>query len=103
MAPDIMEAAASVLSETDRFFLPDIFYAGGTADTSISSADVAADLNRLKPIGIYLTTKAEVAHAIAQMAQPGDIVVSMGARDPGLGAFAQGLAQEIKARYPNSD
>lgn len=100
---DIMEAAASVLSETDRLFLPDIFYAGGTADTSISSADLAADLNRLKPIGVYLPKKSEVSQAIAQMAQPGDIVVSMGARDPGLGAFAQGLAQEIKARFPKSD
>lgn len=98
MGRDIMDAAASVLSPTDFLFLPDIYYAGGTADTSISSADLAAYLNSAhsdKPIARYWPTKAEVLAAVATEARPGDVVVNMGARDPALGAFAADLLRAL--------
>ena len=89
---DIMEYAAEVLGPDDRLFLPDIYYAGGTADRSISSADLVAHLNALKPgVGVHLPTKDAVLAAVASEARPGDVVLSMGARDPSLGGFATRL------------
>ena len=99
MGRDIMDAVAKVLDANDRLYLPEIFYAGGSADQSISSADLVAYLNAQKPIGIFLAEKAEVIRAVAKVAKPGDVVVSMGARDPALGEFARQILAEIQAQH----
>jgi UDP-N-acetylmuramate--alanine ligase len=90
---DIMEEAAHVLGPDDVLYLPDIYYAGGTADQSISSADLVAHLNTVtgRTAGVHLPTKDDVLAAIAAAARPGDVVISMGARDPALGPFAAKL------------
>jgi UDP-N-acetylmuramate--alanine ligase len=98
MGRDIMDEAAAVLGPEDRLFLPDIYYAGGTADTSISSSDLANHLNLSHPnkaIARHLPTKAQVAAALVAKARPGDVLVNMGARDPGLGAFASELLKAL--------
>jgi UDP-N-acetylmuramate--alanine ligase len=96
---DIMEAAASVLGPDDKLYLPDIYYAGGTADQSVSSADLVAHLNAVtgRETGVHLKTKDEVITAVAAAARPGDFVISMGARDPGLGDFAQKLLAALES------
>jgi UDP-N-acetylmuramate--alanine ligase len=91
MGRDIMDSAAGVLREGDKLFLPEIYYAGGTADKTISSADLIDHLNAIKPVGTFRQTKAAVAQAVAAEAREGDVILSMGARDPDLGAFASGL------------
>lgn len=99
MGRDIMDSVAEVLDAEDRFFLPEIYYAGGTTDKSISSADLIDYLNTRphpRPIGSFYPTKAEVLNAVAAEAQPGDLVISMGARDPDLGRFAEKLFQNIQ-------
>jgi UDP-N-acetylmuramate-alanine ligase len=94
---DIMEAAATVLGPEDKLYLPEIYYAGGTADKSISSADLVAHLNNVtgRETGIFLESKDAVLAAVATAARPGDFVISMGARDPALGDFAKRLFQAI--------
>jgi UDP-N-acetylmuramate--alanine ligase len=96
---DIMDEVAHVLGPQDVFLVPDIYYAGGTADTSIHSADLVAHLNSLKPIGLASGTKQKTLEQVAQLAKTGDIVVSMGARDPGLGAFAANLAANLREKF----
>jgi UDP-N-acetylmuramate--alanine ligase len=99
MGRDIMEAAASVLDAGDKFFMPEIFYAGGTADKSISSADLIVHLNKMKNIGVYHPTKAEVLRAVVAEARTGDFIITMGARDPALETFAKDLTAEIAAQH----
>jgi UDP-N-acetylmuramate--alanine ligase len=106
MGKDLMRAAAAALDAGDRLFLPEIFYAGGTADKSISSADLAREANALKPqaggaFARFLPAKDEVIAAVAAEARPGDWVVSMGARDPSLGDFAARLFGAIRAARGN--
>jgi UDP-N-acetylmuramate--alanine ligase len=98
LGEDLVQGMAEALDEGDRAYLPEIYYAGGTADKSISSADLVASLNRRKAIGVFLPTKEEVIAAVAAEARPGDWVVTMGARDPSLGDFAARLFQAIQAR-----
>lgn len=95
---DIMEAAAAVLGPDDRLFLPEIFYAGGTADKSISSADLVDYFNAIAthPVATFLPAKDDVIAAVAKEARPGDRILSMGARDPDLGIFARRLLDALK-------
>jgi len=100
MGEDLIRGAAAALDANDRLFLPEIYYAGGTADKSISSADLARSANALKPqaggaFARFLPTKDDVIAAVAAEARPGDWVVSMGARDPSLGDFATRLFEAI--------
>ena len=92
---DMVEAMAEALGPEDRVFMPEIYYAGGTADKSISSADLIASLHRRPPIGACVPTKDEVIAALAREARPGDWLVTMGARDPSLGDFARKLFQTL--------
>lgn len=94
---DIMEEAAKVLGPDDTLYVPDIYYAGGTADQSISSADLVAHLNAItgREAGVHLKTKDEVIAAVAGAARAGDVVISMGARDPSLGDFAARLLSAL--------
>ncbi len=95
MGFDIMDAAAEVLGADDLLFVPDIYYAGGTAEQSLGSADLVAHLNARKRIGVYLSAKSAVLEAVAKAARPGDVVLSMGARDPDLEGFAHALLQRL--------
>ena len=104
MGADLVQGAADALDGKDVLFFPEIYYAGGTADKSISSADLARMANALKPasggkFARFLPTKDEVIAAVAAEAKPGDWVVSMGARDPSLGDFATRLFEAIKASH----
>jgi UDP-N-acetylmuramate--alanine ligase len=102
MGADLVQGAAEALDAGDVLFLPEIYYAGGTADKSISSVDLARMANSLKPeaegrFARFLPTKDEAIAAVAAEARPGDWVVSMGARDPSLGDFATRLFAAIRA------
>jgi UDP-N-acetylmuramate-alanine ligase len=99
---DMMESAATVLGPGDKLYLPEIYYAGGTADKSISSADLVAHLNAItgRETGVFLAAKDDVIAAVAAAAKPGDFVLSMGARDPSLGDFARRLLTALEAAPP---
>jgi UDP-N-acetylmuramate--alanine ligase len=94
---DLVQGILEVLDDSDRIYMPEIYYAGGTADKSISSADLIAGINAKpgipghSPVGRFFATKEEVIADLAREARPGDWIVTMGARDPSLGDFAQRL------------
>jgi UDP-N-acetylmuramate--alanine ligase len=112
MGKDLVEGMVAALEASDRIFMPEIYYAGGTADKSISSADLIREANTLMSLkaakasgggsgdfGRFLPTKDEAIAAMAAEARPGDWVVSMGARDPSLGDFALKLFQALQHRF----
>ncbi|MBF0431691.1 MAG: UDP-N-acetylmuramate--alanine ligase [Fibrobacteria bacterium] len=86
---EFVEAFTQCLDERDILLMPEIYYAGGTADKSISSQDILSDINSIKKIGHYFTDKDSLLKAIPGFCSAGDIIVSMGARDPSLSEFAQ--------------
>ena len=96
---DIMDEAAAVLEPGDLLVLPPIFYAGGTADQSISSADLAAYLNAKtgRAAAAAPDSKDAARALVTGEARPGDVILTMGARDPSLGAFAQSLLTALDA------
>ena len=101
---DLVQSILEVLDDSDRIFMPEIYYAGGTADKTISSADLIAKVNEVRPglsapIGRFFPTKDAVIEALVQEARPGDWIVTMGARDPSLGDFAQRLFAALQVRF----
>ncbi len=87
------------LRTSDTLFLLPIYYAGGTVSKEISSRDIAAGLKTCKAKIFTPENRDEAITHIASEAARGDLVVSMGARDPSLPAFAKSIAQEIDARH----
>ncbi len=103
---DLVDGILEVLESSDRVYMPEIYYAGGTADKTISSADLIARVNGgnisqhnpKSPMGFFFATKEEVITDIIREARPGDWIVSMGARDPSLGDFAQRLFEGLSRK-----
>ena len=86
---DFVDAFAKALASRDRLWIAPVYDAGGTADRSVSSQDLA---RRLSARGIAVEapeTRDLIPARIAAEAVSGDLVYSMGARDPELPAFAR--------------
>jgi UDP-N-acetylmuramate--alanine ligase len=77
------------------FILP-VYYAGGTVNRRITSAQFVADLNSAGIPARYVKDYAILRYELEQRARPGDAVLGMGARDPELPYFARQLVTEWK-------
>jgi len=90
------ELAASFsasLNASDFLFLLPIYDAGGTADRSISSADLAKKISGPK-INCAIDRK-EVIEQVVDIVTAGDVIAVMGARDDTLSEFAQAIAEAV--------
>ncbi|MBO7142849.1 MAG: UDP-N-acetylmuramate--alanine ligase, partial [Bacteroidales bacterium] len=76
----------------DRIIFSKIYYAGGTADQSFSAATFADSLTALGKNALYIENRQDIIPNLRATAQPGDIILLMGARDPSLADFAQKVA-----------
>lgn len=75
---------AENLMPTDVLFMPEIFYAGGTADKSISSKEIIKELNYKGIDAFFVPKREDIANEVKLKAVPGDVVLVMGARDDSL-------------------
>jgi UDP-N-acetylmuramate--alanine ligase len=73
---DLVRGILEVLQPPDRIYMPEIYYAGGTADQSISSRDLIAEVNAAQPIGFFHVSKDEVIAALTAEARSGDWIDS---------------------------
>lgn len=92
MLEPLADAFASVCRPQDRLWLLPVYDAGGTAERSVNSGDLAA---RLKARGVAVELAGgygELGTALAGAARAGDVILTLGARDPQLPAFARELA-----------
>lgn len=92
---DFVEAFAKALHPRDHLWIAPVYDAGGTADRSISSQDLA---RRLADRGVAVDApenRTLIPASIAAKATAGDLVYSMGARDPELPAFARAILESL--------
>ncbi len=94
MREELKELLPRILRPQDRFCYAGIYDAGGSADRSISSADLQADLPGDLRCGLAPSHQ-DVLGWVADQALPGNTVLVMGARDPQLGALAQTLYEVL--------
>jgi len=85
-----------------QLFLLPVYYAGGTADASIASE---ALVEALTADGVPVELAADygdLSRRLSSRARPGDVILSMGARDPDLPALARGVVTALAHRRPAS-
>ncbi|MBI4424347.1 MAG: UDP-N-acetylmuramate--alanine ligase [Elusimicrobia bacterium] len=91
-----IDAFAEGLGEGDVLWLPEIYYAGGTAQKTVSSRDIAVPVRERGRDARFVESRDALAALVAAEAKPGDVVLLMGARDPTLGELARGILREIE-------
>jgi UDP-N-acetylmuramate--alanine ligase len=93
MLGDLAAMFAETLGPRDRLFLLPVYDAGGTADRSIRTDDLLAALRERGIAGAELAADHdEAVAAMSATAEPGDVLLTLGARDPELPVTAKRLA-----------
>ena len=95
---DFAASFSKSLRPGDELWLLPVYDAGGTADRTIASGDLARRIQAPGATVHVPATRAEVPSALAARVRSGDLVYSMGARDPDLPAFAKSLVEAISGR-----
>lgn len=95
MRTEIVESFVQGLSKDDILLIPEVYYAGGTADTSVTAQDIVNDITKTGVNVQWFKTRNECAISIISQACKGDRIVIMGARDDSLHSFAKELLLNI--------
>jgi len=69
---------------TDTLLMPEIYYAGGTAEKKISSNDIIKELKGRGVNAVFIPEREGIVTEVKQRATPRDSVLIMGARDDSL-------------------
>ncbi|VWX54741.1 UDP-N-acetylmuramate--L-alanine ligase [Novosphingobium sp. 9U] len=96
MGAELAEVFARLLGGDDVVLLCDPVYFGGTVDRSEGSERIVELIRAAGAQAEYVPTREECGERIVELAQPGDRVVIMGARDDTLTTFAQDLLSRLR-------
>lgn len=88
------------LAAGDVLIMPDPVYYGGTTDRSVTSRDLTEAVAARGRTAEAYPDRAACAERLLALAQPGDRIVVMGARDDTLSTFAAELLGRIGAQGP---
>jgi UDP-N-acetylmuramate--alanine ligase len=93
---DFVATFSRELAPDDRLWMLEVFYAGGTATRDFSAADIIAEIADRGTNAEFAPTREQLIARIAEEAQPGDLVLVMGARDPSLTELARAILAAIE-------
>ena len=82
----------------EALYLLPVYYVGGTATGSVTSEMLAKELAEAGAPVELAADYDDLVRRIAARARPGDVVLSMGARDPDLPALARRLVERLAER-----
>ena len=97
MKSEFIDGFAGLMRETDVLLMPEPVYYGGTTDRSVGSQDIAAGVRALGRTAEALPDRATCGDRIVELADAGDRVIVMGARDDTLSEFAADLLERLKS------
>lgn len=98
MRKEFAACFAENLGAEDILLIPEPVYFGGTVDRSVSSKDLAGDINALGRHAESFGDRAACGVRLLELARPGDRILVMGARDDTLTLFARNVLEELKSR-----
>jgi UDP-N-acetylmuramate--alanine ligase len=96
MMEELVNMFAEVCRPSDRLYVLPVYDAGGTADRTVN-ADTLVD--KLQARGVparFVSGESKLVALVSGDAQPDDVVITMGARDPGLPQLARTILASIK-------
>ncbi len=98
MGNELAQVFARMLGRDDHLILCDPVYFGGTVDRSLGSQSITDAVVAAGRHAEHIPLREDCGKRIVELAQPGDRIVIMGARDDTLSAFAaELLGQLVKA------
>jgi UDP-N-acetylmuramate--alanine ligase len=92
MRNELADALQAAMRDGDRLFVLPVFYAGGTANPVLTADAWVRDLQARGVSAEYVEDYVKLRARLEKEARPGAAILGMGARDPGLPAFARELA-----------
>lgn len=92
---ELIEAFIATLRNEDQLYMPEIYYAGGTATKNISSEEITDAVCAGHKTALFKNTRDELIPFLVREAQAGDIILVMGARDPGLPLFCKKILDAL--------
>ena len=79
----------------DVIIFPEIYYAGGSAEKDISSADLVKELERAGKRVHFIADRKKIIKLVSSLAKKNDRIVVMGARDDTLTLFARDILNAL--------
>jgi UDP-N-acetylmuramate--alanine ligase len=95
MKDALIDCFAANLLADDILLMPEPVYFGGTTDRSVSSIDIIKGVAARGRAAHVYSDRAELGRRLVELAQPGDRIVVMGARDDTLSQFAAELLTQV--------
>lgn len=95
MLAEFTECFVSGLAEDDVLLMPQPAYFGGTVDRSVTSTELAAAIVAGGRKAEVYDTRPECGDRLVELAQPGDRIIIMGARDDTLSEFAADVLSRV--------
>lgn len=95
MKDELIQKLSTLLRPQDVMIFSQIYYAGGTADKSISAQEFADGIAINGKKSLYIPEREDIIPYLKDNAHPGDLILLMGARDPSLGDFAEKVKTEM--------
>lgn len=95
MGAEMIDVFAQYLDEQDMVLMPEVYYAGGTVDRSVTAAHIIDDLVVKGVHAKWFKSRIEIPKFLQKTVRSGDRVVIMGARDDTLHVFARDLLGTI--------
>jgi len=92
---DFVEEISRVLRPQDEIWMSEIFYAGGTATKDISANDLIQDIRAKGKNAFFVENRNELLQHLRTHLTENCVLLLMGARDPGLEAFATTVWNEL--------
>lgn len=92
---DFVNEISAVLRDSDEIWMSEIFYAGGTAEKSISANDLITDIRTNNKNAFFVDNRNNFVQAVKPHLEQGSVLLLMGARDPSLEIFAKQVYQSL--------
>lgn len=99
MKDELIEVFSHEMRNDDILFVPEIYYAGGTAKRLVSMAEIAEAVRDAGRSVVYREQRDELIPDIVSRAQPGDMVTVMGARDDTLTDFCKNILCALEKKF----
>lgn len=95
MMEELMELFGALCRAGDKLYILPVYDAGGTADRAVNSDRL---VNALRAKGVpaeFINDAGQLPVLVAGQAKRGDVVLTMGARDPGLPTLARSILSDL--------
>jgi len=96
MKEELIACFVQEMAAGDVLIMPDPVYYGGTTDRSVGSGEIVAGVAERGRTAEYVAERVGCAERLVALAEPGDRIVVMGARDDTLTQFAEELVAKLR-------